>query len=81
MKRLDPAIIDYYDQEVVKMIAEKYGYSLMDALRQFVFSKTHELLEDEETGMTSFGAGAVLDIWEAEKVTGDPRNSVYIREE
>jgi hypothetical protein len=31
--------------------------------------------------MTSFGAGAVLDIWEAEKVTGDPRNSVYIREE
>ncbi len=81
MKRLDPAIIDYYDQEVVKMIAEKYGYPLMDALRQFVFSKTHELLEDEETGMTSFGAGAVLDIWEAEKVTGAPRNSVYIREE
>ena len=81
MKRLDPAIIDYYDQEVVKMIAEKYGYSQMDALRQFVFSKTHELLEDEETGMTSFGAGAVFDIWEAEKVTGNPRNSVYIREE
>ena len=64
-----------------KMIAEKYGYPPMDALRQFVFSKTHELLEDEETGMTSFGAGAVFDIWEAEKVTGDPRNSVYIREE
>jgi len=27
MKKLDPAITDYYDQEVVKMIAEKYGYS------------------------------------------------------
>ena len=40
MKKLDPAITDYYDQEVVKMIAEKYGYSPMDALRQFVFSKT-----------------------------------------
>ena len=65
MKRLDPAIIDYYDQEIVKMIAEKYGYSQMDALRQFVFSKTHELLEDEETGMTSFGAGAVFDICDA----------------
>ncbi len=81
MKKLDPTITDYYDQEVVKMIAEKYGYPPMDALRQFVFSKTHELLENEETGMTSFGAGAVFDIWEAEKVTGDPRNSVYIREE
>ena len=81
MKKLDPAITDYYDREVVRMIAEKYGYELMDALRQFVFSKTHELLEDEETGMTTFGAGAVFEIWEAEKVTGSPRNSVYIREE
>ena len=81
MKKLDPAITDYYDREVVRMIAEKYGYALMDALRQFVFSKTHELLEDEETGMTTFGAGAVFEIWEAEKVTGSPRNSVYIREE
>ena len=81
MKKLDPAITDYYDREVVRMIAEKYGYALMDALRQFVFSKTHELLENEETGMTTFGAGAVFEIWEAEKVTGSPRNSVYIREE
>ena len=81
MKKLDPSIIVYYDQEVVKLIAEKYGYAPMEALRQFVFSKTHELLEDEETGMTTFGAGAVFEIWEAEKVTGDPGNSVYIREE
>ena len=81
MRKLDPSIVAYYDQEVVRMIAEKYGYAPMEALRQFVFSKTHELLEDEETGMTTFGAGAVFEIWEAEKVTGDPGNSVYIREE
>jgi hypothetical protein len=81
MKKLDPSITDYYDREVVKMIAEKYGYSQMDALRLFVSSRTHELLEDEEAGLTMFGAGGVFDIWEAEKVTGDPRNSVYIRGE
>ena len=81
MRKLDPSIVAYYDQEVVRMIAEKYGYAPMEALRQFVFSKTHELLEDEETGMTTFGAGAVFEIWEAEKVTGDPGNSVYIRED
>ena len=81
MKKLSPGIVDYYDGEVVKMIAEKYGYPHMDALRQFVMSKTHELLEDENTGMTAFGAGAVFDIWEAEKITGDPRNSIYIRGE
>ena len=81
MKKLAPEVVAYYDGEVVKMIAEKYGYSHMEALRQFVMSKTHELLEDEDTGMTAFGAGAVFEIWEAEKITGSPQNSVYIRGE
>ena len=81
MKKLAPEVVAYYDSEVVKMIAEKYGCPHMEALRQFVMSKTHELLEDENTGMTAFGAGAVFDIWEAEKITGDPRNSIYIRGE
>ena len=31
MKRLEPEIIDYYDNEVVMMISEKYGLSQMDA--------------------------------------------------
>ena len=53
----------------------------MDALRAFVFSKTHEMLENAELGMTDFGAEALFEIWECEKVTGDPRKSVYIRGE
>ena len=56
MKRLEPEIIDYYNGEVVQTIVDKYGYSQMDALREFV-------------------------MWEAEKITGDPRNSIYIRGE
>ena len=81
MNKLEPELIDFYDGEVVKMMSEKYGFSLMEALHQFIFSRTHELLENAETGMSSFGAGAVFEIWEAEKITGDPRNSVYIRED
>lgn len=54
MKRLEPEIIDYYNGEVVQMIIDKYGYSQMDALREFVFSETHEMLENEENGLTSF---------------------------
>ena len=81
MKRLDPEIIDYYNKAVVSMIVEKYGYDQMDALQAFITSKTHELLENEDCGLTDFGAGGVFDIWEAEQVTGDPRNSVYIRGE
>ena len=81
MNRQEPDIIDFYNSQVVKMIMDKYGYSELEAVKQFVFSKTHELLENTDCGMTSFGAGDVLEIWEAEKITGDPRNSVYIRED
>ena len=81
MKRLEPEIIDYYDSEVVMMIADKYGLSQMEALKEFVNSKTHEMLENEDCGMTEFGAEALFEIWECEKITGDPRKSVYIRGE
>lgn len=81
MKRLEPEIVGYYDNEVVMMITEKYGLSQMDAFKSFVSSKTHQMLENEECGMTDFGAGAIFEIWECEKVTGDPKKSVYIRGE
>lgn len=81
MKRLEAEVIDYYNSEVVIMISEKYGLSPMEAFKNFVTSKTHEMLENEEYGMTDFGAGALFEIWECEKITGDPKNSVYIRGE
>lgn len=81
MKRIEPESIDYYNNEVVLMIMDKYGMSEMDTFKSFVDSKTHEMLENEECGMTDFGAEAIFEIWESEKVTGDPRNSVYIRGE
>lgn len=81
MKRLEPEIVDYYDNEVVMMIVEKYGLEQMAALKSFVNSKTHEMLENEECGMTDFGAEAIFEIWECEKITGDPKKSVYIRGE
>ena len=81
MKRLEPEIIDYYNGEVVMMIVEKYGMEQMTALKMFVNSKTHEMLEYIDYGMTDFGAKAIFEIWECERVTGEPRNSVYIRGE
>lgn len=81
MKRLDPEIIDYYNNEVVMQIMEKYGLSQMDAFQSFADSKTHEMLENAEYGMTEFGAGALFEIWECEKITGDPGKSIYIRGE
>lgn len=81
MKRLEPEVIDYYNNEAVMLIMEKYGFNQMEAFKIFVQSETHEMLENEDCGMTDFGAKAIFEIWECEKVTGNPRNSIYIRGE
>ena len=70
---------DYYDRYVIQQIIDKYGMAPMEAARKFLTSKTHEMLEDASYGLLSFPERAIFDMWEAEKVTGDPRNSVYIR--
>ncbi|MEE0958144.1 MAG: hypothetical protein UH734_08740 [Ruminococcus sp.] len=81
MTKQSPTSLQFYDHAVTDLIMEKYGYTRMDALRSFVGSHTHAMLEDAENGMTAFGAAGVFDIWESEMVTGDPRNSIYIRGE
>ena len=79
MNVMDAEMFEYYDREMVKLISRKYGYEHMHALREFLKSETRVMLEDPEQAMWEFSPLALFDIWEAEKVTGDPRNSVYIR--
>ncbi len=81
MSKMPYFAIDYYDRQVIQSIIDKYGLDPMDAIRQFVCSETHALLEDAANGMWGFPAYSVFDMWEAEKVTGDPRNSLAIRGE
>ena len=81
MSRTSANTLQYYDHAVVDMMVEKYGFEFEDALRRFVTSETHSMLEDTEYGLLSFGPGGIFDIWEAEVVTGDPRSSIYIRGE
>ena len=78
MKEL-PYILDYYDKMVSTQIINKYGYSIMDSLRRFLFSKTYKMLSNPELEMWEFSPDGIFDIWEAEQITGDPRNSLYIR--
>lgn len=81
MKRIVYFAADYYDRNVIKRIIDKYNLDPMDATRSFLMSKTHRMLEDSEYGLLSFPERALFDMWEAEKITGDPRNSKYIRGE
>ena len=73
--------LDYYNKNVIQRITDKYAMSPMDASRAFLTSQTHAMLEAPEMAMWEFSERAIFDIWEAERVTGDPRNSVYIRSE
>ena len=73
--------LDYYDKSVIQRIMDKYALSPMDASRAFLTSKTHAMLENPDMAMWEFSDRAIFDIWEAEQVTGDTRNSIYIRSE
>ncbi len=79
MKEVDIDTIIYYDKQVVKMLSDKYGYSYMDAFIKFINSKTYKMLCDVNCQMWDFGPYGLFDVFESELVTGDPRNSVYIR--
>ena len=78
MTRTNINILDYYNSAVVEMISSKYGMSHSDAFSAFAKSKTHRMLSDSQYEMWQFGAPAIFEIWEAEKITGDPKNSSYI---
>lgn len=73
--------LDYYNKRVIQRIIDKYGMEPMEATRSFLTSQTHAMLEDAERAMWDFSERAIFDMWEAERVTGDPRNSIYLRSE
>ncbi|MBQ8510951.1 MAG: hypothetical protein IJ493_13700 [Clostridia bacterium] len=73
--------LDYYNKCVIQRIIDKYNMKPMEATRSFLTSKIHEMLEDPEYAMWDYSERAIFDMWESEQVTGDPRNSVYIRGE
>ena len=39
------------------------------------------MLENADLAMWEFSERAIFDMWESERVTGDPRNSAYLRSE
>lgn len=81
MNRIPTFSLDYYNKRVIQRIMDKYAMTQMDAAQSFLRSETHRMLENADLAMWEFSERAIFDMWEAEKVTGDPRNSVYLRSE
>ena len=81
MTKISLISLDCYNKNVIKMIMEKYGLTEMEAAREFLMSETHRMLEDADMAMWEFSARVIFDLWEVEKITGNPRNSVHLRSE
>ena len=80
MTRLSARQIDFFDRQVVELMVEKYGMDDREAVRAFIESKTYQLLLDVESEVYTMSPHIIFDMWESEKITGDPRNSQYLRE-
>ena len=78
-KLVSPSILQNVDAAVSDLIAKSRGISSMDALRLFIASKTHKMIEDDNLKMWYFSPLALFDMWETELATGDPRDSLYLR--
>ncbi len=74
-----PSILQNFDAEVAAQIAHHRGISQMEGLRLFLSSETHAMLRDDDLKLWYFSSLAIFDMWENEMITGDPRNSLYIR--
>lgn len=55
MNKIRTYSLDYYNQRVTDQIMDKYNFSEMEAVRAFLLSETHRMLEDPEFAMWEFG--------------------------
>ena len=79
MNKMFPYLLWKYVKDIIVRIETKYNYPPMEALRAFLFSETYKMLEDPELVMWEFSPLGIFDMWETEQITGDPRNSLYLR--
>ncbi|MDR2233140.1 MAG: hypothetical protein LBE56_08465 [Tannerella sp.] len=69
----------FFDRWLIPMIVEKYGVDEEKALRMFINSETYKMLADRETKLFRESPLVILDMYDAERETGSPRNSTYIK--
>ena len=60
-KRTDPSILQNFDSELASLISKNRGISEMDALRVFLNSETHAMLEEDDLKLWHFSPLAIFD--------------------
>jgi hypothetical protein len=79
MNKVPARTLDFFDRYVVNAIVEKYGFNELQATKDFIGSKTYQMLIDPELELYKVSPFILFDMWENEKITGNPRNSLYLR--
>lgn len=78
MRTAEAQVNYFYTKDVVQRIADKYNMDAMVALEEYLGSETYAMFIDPSLEMLDIPPMGIFDMWENEKVTGDPRNSLYI---
>jgi hypothetical protein len=79
MTKIPARTIDFFDRQVARLIIAKYGFEEMRAFRSFIESETYSMLIDPALEIYTMSPHIIFDMWESEQVTGNPRNSQYLR--
>jgi hypothetical protein len=77
--KTEARMMDFFDRQVGGLIMQRYGQDEVTTLRNFMGSETYTMLSDDELKLWHFSPLVISDMWENERATGDPRNSLYLR--
>ena len=81
MEEFMPEYLYLTDKEVVEKIYRTFNLTKMEALIDFLNSKTYKMCADVNKSMWDMGSGDIFDMWVCEKVTGNPKNINFLRTE
>ena len=81
MEEFMPEYLFLNDREVVEKIIDKFNMNEMEALKEFLNSKTYQMCTDINLSMWEIGSSDIFDMWVVEKITGNPRNINFMRTE
>ncbi|MDR1183781.1 MAG: hypothetical protein LBK67_03180 [Coriobacteriales bacterium] len=79
MNRPEGEIMHLFDAWVIPMIMQEYSLDENSAIRSFIGSLTYQMLEQEELKLWRESPLLIFDLYKSEQLTGDPRNSTYIK--
>lgn len=79
MNPVSARTLDFFDRHVAQLIVEKYGFDELEAIKAFISSETYTMLRDPELELYRVSPLILFDMWESEQITGNPRNSLYLR--